>query len=67
MNKFLDRYIQGSPGAWYFEIEIVWGICIKGGLFHYKQDARNLLREGLVEFLDDPVEFLSVQHEGVSK
>jgi hypothetical protein len=57
-NEFLDRYIQGAPGEWFFCIEIIWGHQISGGMFFRKQDARNLLLGKIVDFLDAPEDTL---------
>jgi hypothetical protein len=59
MNKFLDRYIQGEPGSWFFCIELIWGRQISGGQFYRRSDARRALLNRLTEFLDDPEIFLS--------
>jgi hypothetical protein len=57
MNEFLDRYIQGYPGHYYFTIEIMWGRNIEGGMFHYKKDARAALLNKIIDFLDNPEQF----------
>lgn len=54
MNEFLDRYISSSRGEHSYCIEFIWGRTIQGGIFSYKQDARNMLLRDLVAFLDDP-------------
>lgn len=58
MNKFLDRYIQGERGYYYFQIEIMWGRTIQGGMFSRKADARKLLLSKLINFLDEPQAFI---------
>lgn len=63
LNKFLDKYICGDRGFYYFQIEIIWGRSIEGGLFHYKEDARKLLLSKLTNFLDDPESFLYTKKE----
>jgi hypothetical protein len=57
LNEFLDRYIQGDPGYYYFQIEFIWGRGIHGGYFHYKRDARKNLLNKLIQVLDDPEKF----------
>lgn len=54
MNQFLDRYIHSTRGEHSYCIEFIWGRTIQGGIFSYKQDARNALLKALVSFLDDP-------------
>lgn len=61
MNEFLDRYIEGVPGSYYFCIEVIWGREISGGQFFYKKDARDMLLGKLVNFLDDPSKLLETQ------
>jgi hypothetical protein len=63
MNVDLDQYIQGEPGSWYFDIEIIWGRTISGGQFFYKRDARNALARRIENFLDDPQSFLYTKRE----
>jgi hypothetical protein len=63
INQFLDRYIQGEPGYYYFQIELIWGREISGGQFHRKQDARNSLLSKLISFLDDPNVLLSTKEK----
>ena len=50
----LDQYIEGTPGAYYFCIELIWGRQISGGCFYYKRDAIACLERKLHEFLDAP-------------
>jgi hypothetical protein len=59
LSDFLDRYIQGEPHNYFFQIEIMWGRNIDGGQFHYKVDARKALLSKLITFLDDPELFLN--------
>jgi hypothetical protein len=54
LAEFLDRYIQGEPNNYYFNIEITNGRDISGGQFHYKRDARKALLSKIITFLDDP-------------
>jgi hypothetical protein len=54
----LDRYIYGEKGYYYFDIELMWGRNISGGLFHRKDDARRALFNGIVRFLDDPHKYI---------
>ncbi len=53
MNEFLDRYIQGEPGGYFFYIE-VGHEQIQGGMFTYKADARQLLLNKILDLLDGP-------------
>lgn len=52
MNDFLDLYVAGSPGEYYFQITAKDGYEINGGMFYRKQDARNLLLNKIINFLD---------------
>lgn len=52
MLEFLDRYIQGERGSYFFCIEPAWGVQIAGGQFFYKQNARECLQDKLIHFLD---------------
>jgi hypothetical protein len=63
ITELADRYIAGEPGFWHFQIEIMWGREISGGMFHRKQDARPALIAKLVKFLDDPEAFLRPKSE----
>jgi hypothetical protein len=63
MSVNLDRYIQGGPGSWYFQIELIWGREISGGQFFYKRDARNALAHKIENFLDDASGFLYTKKE----
>lgn len=53
-KEFVDNYIEGGPGNYYFNIEIIWGRSISGGSFYYKNDARNAFINKLMIFLNDP-------------
>lgn len=57
INNFLDRYIQGEPNYYYFNIELINGKTISGGHFHYKQHARDNLLMKIQQMLDKPEEF----------
>lgn len=48
MTQFLDQYISGEPGYWYFDI------CdgIQGGAFYRKTDARKALLNKIIAFLE---------------
>jgi hypothetical protein len=59
MADFLDRYIQGEPNNYFFQIEIKFGKEISAGQFHYKRDARKALLSKLITFLDDPELFFN--------
>jgi hypothetical protein len=48
-NEFLDRYIQGGPGNWFFQIDLL----IEDGYFYRKQDARNALLNRIITLFDD--------------
>lgn len=52
MNEFLDSYIGGGPGEYYFQVTAKDGYEINGGMFYRKQDARNLLLHKIINFLD---------------
>jgi hypothetical protein len=58
MNDFLDRYIQGEPGGYFFDIEIMWYRNIQGGMFSYKAQAREYLLNRIITFLNNPEHFL---------
>jgi hypothetical protein len=59
--ELLNRYIQGDTGAYYFDIEIIWGRTISGGMFYSKVNARKALIIKLAAFLDDPSELLATK------
>lgn len=52
-NEFLDRYIQGRLGNWFFEVELTRGRCIEGGYFDLKQDARDALLDEIIILFGD--------------
>ena len=62
LNQFLDRYIAGYPGFYYFDIP-VGRKNIGGGYFSRKANARSALLHKLVELLDgeNKIEPLCIQ------
>ena len=54
LTQLLDRYVQGGQGEYWFNIDVVHGHDISGGMFSRKRDARMALLNRLVAFLDDP-------------
>jgi hypothetical protein len=63
LNQFLDRYIQGERGSYFFNIELIWGRTISGGQFRLRSGARENLLLKLTNFLDDPSALLHTKHE----
>lgn len=61
MTEFLDRYIQGERGSWFFTLELPGGVQISGGSFYMKQHARDNLLSKLVKFLDGEGEETNAQ------
>ena len=57
MASWLNKYIQGERGSYFFQIELIWGREISGGMFLYKQDALSCLQTKLEIMLNDPDTF----------
>jgi hypothetical protein len=60
MTQFLNRYIQGEPGEFYFQIDFTRG-QISGGYFFNKHDARKALLGRLIHLLDNSGTFLPAE------
>lgn len=52
MNEFLNRYVQGRPGEYYFQLEHEYLGSFSGGYFYRKQDARLALLARIICILD---------------
>lgn len=50
MTDFLDQFIDGEKGYYYFDFE-VGHTHIMGGAFYKKQDAREILLDKINRFL----------------
>jgi len=50
MQHFLDKYIEGEPGSYFFNIDQTKGLS--GGSFYLKTHARRALQLKLEKYLD---------------